>query len=99
MPLLQMSMMENEERALDDATEGRYNEISNLMRQNKIKYIALMLDESGVNAELYASNFRLWEDPYFSQDSGPQDEKLLELACNLSPTLEMDQMFVLGGLR
>ena len=42
---------------------------------------------------------RLWEEPYFSQDTGPQDEKLLELACNLSPTLEMDQMFVLGGLR
>ena len=31
--------MENEERTLDDATEGRYNEISNLMRQNKIKYV------------------------------------------------------------
>lgn len=70
--------MENEERALDDATEGRYNELSNLMKQNKIK---------------------LWEEPYFSKDSGPQDDKLLELACNLSPTLEMDQMFVLGGLR
>lgn len=42
---------------------------------------------------------RLWEEPYFNQESGPQDEKLLELACNLSPTLEMDQMIVLGGLR
>ena len=91
--------MENEERALDDATEGRYNEISNLMRQNKIKYIPLMLKELGESAELSALNFRLWEDPYFSKDSGPQVEKLLELACNLSPTLEMDQMFVLDGLR
>ena len=35
--------MENEERALDDATEGRYNEISNLMRQNKIKYVFVYL--------------------------------------------------------
>ena len=70
--------MEIEERALDDSTEGRYNEIRSLVRQNKIK---------------------LWEEPYFSQDSGSQDDKLLELACNLSPTLEMDQMFVLEGLR
>ena len=92
--------MENEERALDDATEGRYNEISNLMRQNKIKYVFVYLFfEDFLTRVSFFFEPRLWEEPYFSKDSGPQDEKLLELACNLSPTLEMDQMFVLGGLR
>jgi hypothetical protein len=67
-----------EEKNLDDATEGQYNQIKNLMNQNKIK---------------------LWEEPYFDKDAGAQEENILELACNLAPTLEMDSMFVLGGLR
>ena len=70
--------MEGQDRQLDDATESKYNEISNLIRENKIK---------------------LWLDPYYTKSSGPREEKLLELACNLSPMLDMDQVFVLGGLR
>ena len=72
--------MEGQDIQLDEATEGKYNEIGNLIRENKIK---------------------LWEEPYYVRGSGgQQEEKLLELACNLSPMLDnMDSIFVLGGLK
>ena len=42
---------------------------------------------------------RLWLDPYYDKESGPNESKLLQSANALATTLEMDDIVVYQGLK
>ena len=43
--------------------------------------------------------FRLWTDPYYDKASGPVEDKMLQLACNLAISLELKDLDVLQALK
>ena len=64
--------------------------------------VEAVVDESNLSQirnSMNENNIQLWKDPYYDKDKKhPNEEKLLELACNLSTTLELDDMYIFRGL-
>ena len=64
--------------------------------------IEAVIDESNLSQirnSVNENSIQLWKDPYYDKDKKiPNEEKLLELACNLSTTLELDDMYIFRGL-
>lgn len=64
--------------------------------------IEAVIDESNLSQirnSVNENSIQLWKDPYYDINKKlPNEEKILELACNLSTTLELDDMHIFRGL-
>ena len=64
--------------------------------------VEAVVDESNLSQirnSVNENSIQLWKDPYYDKDKKlANEDKVLELACNLSTTLEMDDMYILWGL-
>ena len=64
--------------------------------------VEAVVDESNLSQirnSVNENSIQLWKDPYYDKDKKlANEDKVLELACNLSTTLEMDDMYILRGL-
>ena len=45
------------------------------------------------------NKIKLWVDPYYSKETGPNEEKLLQTSNALATTLEMDDLAVYRGIK
>ena len=90
----------NKASELDSKSEN-CNIIEKSSRVCKID-IEAVIDESNISQirnSVNENSIQLWNDPYYDKDKKlPNEEKLLELACNLSTTLELDDMYIFRGL-
>ena len=76
---------------------------------DKIEYVKesvnveAIVDESNLSQirnSVNENKIQLWKEPYFNKEQNiPEEDKLLELACNLSTTLELDDMYILRNLK
>ena len=81
--------------------EANLSRIRNLVNLNKIKWEFNAWFKS-LDFEIITSifvTFRLWLEPYFDKDNGPNESKLLQSANTLATTLEMDDLVVYQGLK
>ena len=77
--------------------------MSNVELVNNIADVEAIVDESNLSRIrnlVHENKIQLWKEPYYNQEKKiASEDKLLELACNLSTTLELDDVYILEGLK
>ena len=80
-------------------TDATIRNVENIPKAVDVEAIVNESNLSQIRNSVNENSIQLWKEPYFDKDKKvPNENKLLELACNLSTTLELDDMYILRGL-
>jgi hypothetical protein len=80
-------------------TDTTIGNVENIPKAVDVEEIVNESNLGQIRNSVNENSIQLWKEPYFDKEKKvPNENKLLELACNLSTTLELDDMHILRGL-
>ena len=78
-------------------TDATIRNVENIPKAVDVEAIVNESNLSQIRNSVNENSIQLWKEPYFDKDKKvPNENKLLELACNLSTTLELVPVIVEG---